>query len=87
MLNSVGVMQGLETLGLIDATSYVSGLSGGAWALGSWAMNNFPSMDVLVSTQPRERERDRRDIELEKDANGRRRAEHGSSQRTTMIPS
>jgi hypothetical protein len=48
MLNGAGVMKGLQDLGVMDATLYVSGLSGGAWAVGSWALNNFPPIAALV---------------------------------------
>ncbi|KAG0139668.1 hypothetical protein CROQUDRAFT_69979 [Cronartium quercuum f. sp. fusiforme G11] len=36
--------------GLIQLATYASGLSGGAWMLGSWATSNFPRLPLLNQT-------------------------------------
>jgi lysophospholipase-like protein len=57
MLNGAGVLQAFtsdgnpptaRTGGILDSSLYVTGLSGGAWLLGSWALNGFPHIDTLV---------------------------------------
>ena len=36
MLATIGFMHALESLGLLDAVTYISALSGSTWAIGSW---------------------------------------------------
>ncbi|KAI5123863.1 hypothetical protein M0805_005680 [Coniferiporia weirii] len=57
-LFDVGVLSGFDARnessrsagsgGLLQVTSYLSGLSGGSWAVGSFVFNNFPTTDELV---------------------------------------
>jgi len=59
MLNGVGVLQAFNgsdhnavtngTGGLLDSALYTTGLSGGAWAVGSWALYGWKNMYDLVS--------------------------------------
>jgi Lysophospholipase catalytic domain len=58
MLGDAGALQAFDstadggvagTAGLLDSSLYVSSLSGGAWAVGSWALNDYPPMPTLVS--------------------------------------
>jgi hypothetical protein len=60
MLNGAGVIQsftgsdpnanGNGTGGILDSSLYITGLSGGSWTIGSWALNNWPDMNTLVSS-------------------------------------
>src|SRR5438477_3241671 len=36
MLGTVGALSGLQDIGVLDATTYISSLSGSTWALGLW---------------------------------------------------
>lgn len=63
MLTGAGVMKAFKResttptdsfRGLLDASLYISGLSGGSWAIGSWATAGFPSIDQLVSEERQE---------------------------------
>lgn len=38
--------------GVLQATSYISGLSGGSWVLGSLAMQDWPSIEEVIHTNP-----------------------------------
>jgi hypothetical protein len=59
MLNGAGVLQAFDgsnttainarTGGLLQSSLYITGLSGGSWLVGSWALNNYPSMTTMVS--------------------------------------
>jgi hypothetical protein len=58
MLNGAGVLQAFDSTssesvagfsGLLDSALYISGLSGGAWLVGSWALNGYPPTDLMVS--------------------------------------
>ena len=58
MLFGIGVLQGFDerndtankrgTGGFLQAVDYVSGLSGGSWATGSMAINDWPTTDDLI---------------------------------------
>jgi cytosolic phospholipase A2 len=46
MLGTIGSLLAAERIGLLDATTYIAGLSGGTWALGAWvstglSLSNF----------------------------------------------
>lgn len=45
MFSSCGFMQGLQEIGILDATTYVAALSGSTWFLGSW----FASKEPLIA--------------------------------------
>lgn len=60
MLTNAGVMKAFKYedgpiiaedrfKGLLDASSYLSALSGGAWTVGSWALGGYQSIDATVS--------------------------------------
>lgn len=40
MFSSCGFMQGLQEIGVLDATTYIASLSGSTWFLGSWFASN-----------------------------------------------
>jgi phospholipase A2 len=42
MFSSCGFMQGLQEIGILDATTYIAALSGSTWFLGSWFASNIP---------------------------------------------
>ena len=42
MLSTVGFLNGAHKIGLLDATLYMSALSGSTWALGPWTTLNLP---------------------------------------------
>jgi phospholipase A2 len=42
MLATIGFLSGLEQLGLLDAVTYISSLSGSTWAVGSWVASGLP---------------------------------------------
>lgn len=46
MLATLGVLKGLEKIGLLDAVSYISALSGSTWAVGSW-LSSGKSLDAI----------------------------------------
>jgi hypothetical protein len=57
MLNGAGVLQAFSsdanainarTGGILQSSLYITGLSGGAWLLGSWALNEYPDMPTMV---------------------------------------
>lgn len=60
MLLGVGVVEGFDSRnetamqrgvgGLLQAVDYVSGLSGGSWATGSMAINNWPTTQELLQS-------------------------------------
>jgi lysophospholipase len=57
-LNGAGVMQAFDssnasalragTGGILNSSLYITGLSGGAWAVGSWALNGYPNIATMV---------------------------------------
>jgi phospholipase A2 len=48
MIASLGFLRGLEKIGVLDASLYVAGLSGGSWTMASWLAQN-KSLDNLKS--------------------------------------
>ncbi|KAG0140869.1 hypothetical protein CROQUDRAFT_68916 [Cronartium quercuum f. sp. fusiforme G11] len=46
--NDRGVQAGVG--GIVQLANYATGLSGGAWLLGSWATSNFPRLPILNQT-------------------------------------
>ena len=46
MLSTLGALQGLEQSHLLDAITYVCGLSGSTWAIGPWISSNRPIRDI-----------------------------------------
>jgi lysophospholipase len=55
MINGAGALQAFNdqsgipgVSGIVNSSLYVSGLSGGAWLVGTWALNNFPTVTGLV---------------------------------------
>jgi len=46
MLATLGFMSGIETAGVLDMTTYVSGLSGSTWFLGTW-INSKKSVNAF----------------------------------------
>jgi hypothetical protein len=57
MLNGAGVLQAFSsdvnatnarTGGILQSSLYITGLSGGAWLLGSWALNGYPDIQTMV---------------------------------------
>lgn len=53
MLGSVGALSGLEKIGLLDAVTYISSLSGSTWALGLWLSTgmNLKQLKGYISKQ------------------------------------
>jgi lysophospholipase len=63
MLNGAGVISAFDSRtpnstskghigGVLQAATYLSGLSGGSWLVGSLYVNNFTTVDMLMSTPP-----------------------------------
>lgn len=57
MLGGAGVLQAYDTSpnggiagvsGILDSSLYITGLSGGGWLVGSWALNGYPNVTTLV---------------------------------------
>lgn len=46
MLGSIGAFSGLQSIGLLDSITYISGLSGSTWALGLWISTGMPIMKL-----------------------------------------
>jgi phospholipase A2 len=44
MFSSCGFVQGLQEIGILDATTYIAALSGSTWFLGSWYASNLPQV-------------------------------------------
>ena len=52
MLATLGVLKGLEETGLVNAVTYMCGLSGSTWALAQWISSKDPhSMDLIAPIQ------------------------------------
>jgi phospholipase A2 len=45
MLCTTGFLCGADTIGLLDATTYITALSGSTWALGAWIATGLPIAD------------------------------------------
>ena len=50
MLTGAGVLSAMADNGLMNSSLYISGLSGGAWTVGTWALLNFTNPSELVGT-------------------------------------
>lgn len=48
MLCTTGSMVGAEKIGLVDTTTYITGLSGSTWALGPWMMTGWSWSDFRI---------------------------------------
>lgn len=48
MFATIGYLQGLNQIGILDTATYVAGLSGSSWALAPWILSNHPSIDQFV---------------------------------------
>lgn len=48
MLSTTGFLVGAEKIGLLDATTYIVGLSGSTWALGPWMATGWTWADFRV---------------------------------------
>jgi phospholipase A2 len=48
MLCTTGFMVGAEKIGLVDASTYISALSGSTWALGTWMMVGWSWADFRI---------------------------------------
>lgn len=48
MLCTTGSMIGIEKMGLLDATTYITALSGSTWALGPWMMTGWTWADFRI---------------------------------------
>jgi len=48
MLTGAGALSVLHENGILNSSLYISGLSGGAWAVGTWALLNFTDPGKLV---------------------------------------
>ncbi|KAI1851237.1 hypothetical protein JX266_003312 [Neoarthrinium moseri] len=56
MVNGAGVLQAFNdhtrgggVSGIVNSSLYISGLSGGSWLVGTWALNGFPSIESLTT--------------------------------------
>lgn len=52
MLATIGFLSGLEQLGLLDAVTYISSLSGSTWAVGSWVASGMPIISFKTKLIP-----------------------------------
>lgn len=50
MIATIGYLQGLNHIGVLDACTYVAALSGSSWALAPWITSNEPSIDTFAYT-------------------------------------
>ncbi len=48
MFATIGYLQGLNQIGLLDTATYVSSLSGSSWALAPWILSNQQSIDQFA---------------------------------------
>ena len=48
MFATIGYLQGLDQIGVLNATTYISSLSGSSWALAPWILSNQQSADQFA---------------------------------------
>lgn len=53
MVEAIGFLIGAETIGLLDATMYTSGLSGSTWALTPWVFSGMNIKDYKEQLKPK----------------------------------
>lgn len=48
MFATLGYLEGLQQIGIVDTATYISGLSGSCWALAPWILSSQPSVDQFA---------------------------------------